>query len=704
MFNVLVVDGDEKFLSAIRQNARTWPGVTVETVSEIKEAEEFLKKYPCDMVISEYILADKSGIDLLRYIRSRHGETPFILLASNSNGEIAAEASRFGISAYFIKKADLIPLLSDIYGKIREETRKKELVENLKERESRCRTILESQPGLICRFGPDLILTFANRAFLQLMETSPEKFMGTNITDYILQENRAPFKDMIRTLSPDRPSAMLDLTIHAPHCHPERTHLTAWTFTAAFSDGHTPALIQGTGRDVTRERESAEEQARQLENLAFLSKTAMEFVDMEDSDDIFRYIAEKVYSLLPHSIVGVLIDDPAARTITLRSVAGDEVVVSIFKENLNVELEGMVLSCVTQPYMQVNLLQKGIIEGPSLYHVFMEIFPEETIKRIERLCSLGKLYTLGFSSQGELFGHVVFVLRNGDTIRDPELLEAFANQASVALLRWKTRKAAEEAIANVHAGLEKAVNERTAALQAANKNLESFSYSVSHDLRAPLRSIDGFSSILLNEHGKDLSSGGKQLVEKIRQNTLMMADLIDAILEFSRAGRKELHRERVDLKAMVYEVLNELVASRPEQEIETVIGDLPPCMADPILMRQVLQNLLSNALKFSRCRNISKIEVGSHDDDGQTVYCIRDNGIGFDMKYADRLFKVFERLHDRKEYEGTGIGLAIVDNIIRRHGGRVWMESEIDKGCLCKFTIGEWGDKGTVMRESQNQC
>ena len=157
MFNVLVVDGDHQFLSVFRQYADTWPGVKVDTASTMKEAEDVLKDARCDMVISEYALAEKNGIDLLRYVRSRLGDTPFILLTGSSDGEIAAEASRFGISAYFIKKADLAPLFSEIYGKVRQEMGKKEFVENLRERESRCRTILESQPGLICRFGPDLI-------------------------------------------------------------------------------------------------------------------------------------------------------------------------------------------------------------------------------------------------------------------------------------------------------------------------------------------------------------------------------------------------------------------------------------------------------------------------------------------------------------------------------------------------------------------
>jgi len=689
MFNVLVVDGDHQFLSVFRQYADTWPGVKVDTASTMKEAEDFLKDARCDMVVSEYALAEKNGIDLLRYVRSRLGDTPFILLTSHSDGEIAAEASRFGISAYFIKKADLKPFFSEIYGKVRQEMGKKEFVENLRERESRCRTILESQPGLICRFGPDLILTFVNRAFTQLVGGTSDSLVKTCIMDHIHPEDHDTFKEAIRALSPDNQSVMLDLRIHAPNQGTQKTLLVAWTFTAAFGDGQTPALIQGTGMDVSMEREHAEEQARQLENMAFLSRTAMEFVDMDDSDDIFRFIAENLYSLLPHSAVAVSVHDPVARNFTVRSVVGDEDILSALKENFKMDIEGMVLSTDTHSFVQVGLFQKGLTEAPSLYHVFMHIFPEEACKRIEEVCSFGKIYTMGFSSQGELFGHVTFVLRKGDTIPNPGLIEAFANQASVALLRWKARKVAEDEIAKVHAGLEQAVAERTAALRAANENLESFSYTVSHDLRAPLRYIDGFCSILQAEHGKDLSPEGKHLVEKIRQNTVQMADLIDGILEFSRAGRKAIQRERIDMQALTLKVLGELAASRRGRQVETVIGDLPACMADPLLIRQVLQNLLSNALKFSRCRDISRIEVGSYDGDGgQPVYFVRDNGVGVDMKYADRLFKVFERLHDGREYEGTGIGLAIVESIIKRHGGKVWIESGIDKGFSCYFTTG----------------
>lgn len=688
MFTVLVVDGDDQFLSHLCRIADTWSGVRVDTVSKRMDAEVYLKENPCDMVISEYILDDRTGVDLLRYIRSRHGKIPFILLTSHGSEEIAAEASRFGISAYFMKTRDPISLFSEIYGKIRDEMQRKEDMENLRKRELRCRTILESQPGLVCRFGPDLTLTFVNRAFAQLVGISSESLVGTCFLDYITPEDRKTMTDAIRKLSPDSHHVTLDLRVRSPRLQPELTYLTAWTFTAAFSEPQAPALIQGTGKDVTKERENAEEQARQMENLAYLSQTAMGFMDMEDSEDIFRFIAGKIHSLVPHSVVVVAIHDPDEKNFTIMSFFGDEDTLSGFRFCLGRDLQGMVLSYDKYSDFQIHLSRKGVHLAPSLYHAFLLTFPEEACKRLEETCNLGKIFTVACSRHGELFGHVAFALRKGDNLDNPELIEAFVNQASIALLRWKSRKVAEEEIARVYAGLEKAVEDRTRELQAANRNLESFSYSVSHDLRAPLRSIGGFSSILLAEYGKDLPEGGKQLVEKIQQNTARMADLIDGILALSRASRKELHRGEIDMQAMVREVLDDLVASLPGQNVDADIGDLPPCKADPVLMQQFLVNLLSNALKFSRNRDVSRIEISSDMQDGQPVYIIRDNGVGFDMKYADRLFRVFERLHDKREFEGTGIGLAIVDNIIRRHGGRIWMESAVDQGCTCYFTVG----------------
>ncbi len=687
MFTVLVVDDDDRFLSLFHQNADSWPGVRIETVSSVREAEDFLRNNSCDTIVSEYNLPEKNGIDLLRHIRSRHGDIPFILLTGYGSEEVAAGASRYGICAYIMKRGDPVPLFSEIYGKIRVELKRKKDEEALRERESRCRTILESQPGLICRLGPGLDLTYANRTFINFSGAVEDEMTKTRFQDYIIGDDQESFLTAVRELTPGTPSFTREFRFRT--LPQELPTWTEWTFTAAFDEEDQPARIHGTGRNISWEKERAAAQVQQLENLAFLSRTAMEFLDMEDTVDIYRYIAENLHRLLPpHTSISVQSHDLLTRTERVEIVIADDDVLRAFREWFGTDMTGVEFSLDKETFSDVDYIRKGINEGPRLYYFLFQAFPEEACHHVEEICSFGKGYVMGFSSQGQTFGNIAFYLRKGATIENSELLEAFVNQASVALLRWRTRKAAEEEIARVHIGLEQTVAERTEALQAANRNLESFSYSISHDLRAPLRAIDGFSSIFLGQYGGDLPLEGRQLIELVRQNTARMADLIDAILEFSRASRMELRRENVDMKTLISEVTSEQATSHTDQKIEWCIGDLPQCRADPLLLRQVLRNLLSNAVKFSRNQEDSRIEVGSFSEDGHSVYFVRDNGIGFDPRYADRIFRVFERLHSGKDYEGTGIGLAIVDQIIQRHGGRVWAESDAGKGATFYFTIG----------------
>lgn len=688
MLSVLVVDGDRSFLDLFQKTASTWSDVKVATVSTVREAEEYLRDHPCDLVVSEHTLADRNGIDLLRLIRSRYGDLPYIMVTGHGSETIAAEASRFGISAYIPKRQDPVLLFSEIYGKIRMEIRQKEVVDALRERESRCRAIMESQPGFVCRMGPDMITTYRNPAFLKAMGISDENPGMPGFVQFISREERDRLIAEIKELTPKEPSFTIELSLRPQSTDTESPLWTEWTFTAAFDEHQHPTVIHGVGKDISWEKEHDALQKRQLENLTFLSRTAMDFVDMEKTANIFQYIGEIVYSLLSHSVVGVLMYDPTTNTEFLESVVGDRDIIAAFRQWFHTDLVGTTFTLDRETYAKVDYTFKGIIEGPPLYYVLLHTFPEDTCKRIEEQCHLGKTYVIGLTCQGELFGSVVFILRKGAKIENPELLEAFMNQASVALIRWKTRKMADEEIARVYADLEQKVRERTRNLEIANKNLESFSYSISHDLRAPLRSIDGFSALLLAEHGDILTPEAEQLIEKIRYNTVKMADLIDAILKFSRASRRDLERQEVDMTTLAREVLNEQVAGRPDQPVKAMIEDLPPCRADPVLIRQVWENLLSNALKFSKTRNLTQISIGSFPDDSGCVYYIRDNGIGFDMAYGKHLFKVFERLHEGEKYEGTGIGLAIVENIIRRHGGKIWMESGVDKGCTCYFTVG----------------
>ena len=235
------------------------------------------------------------------------------------------------------------------------------------------------------------------------------------------------------------------------------------------------------------------------------------------------------------------------------------------------------------------------------------------------------------------------------------------------------------------------LRQRTAQLEAANKELEAFSYSVSHDLRAPLRAIDGFSRILLEEYAEPLPDDAKDYLQSVRDNAQQMGRLVDDLLAFARLGRQPIKKQTVDPAKLVQQSLDELRGEQDGRRIEIILGDLPPCDAEPALLKQVWINLLSNAIKYTRGREVATIEIGCRADggpSGERTYFVKDNGVGFDMRYADKLFGVFQRLHRAEDYEGTGVGLAIVQRIIHRHGGRVWAEAQPDQGATFLFHPG----------------
>jgi len=224
-------------------------------------------------------------------------------------------------------------------------------------------------------------------------------------------------------------------------------------------------------------------------------------------------------------------------------------------------------------------------------------------------------------------------------------------------------------------------------LKSSNEELESFSYSVSHDLRAPLRAINGFSHALLEEYGTVLPVEGRRLLSVVRENTHRMGRLIDDLLAFSRLGGKELDRAPLDLDSLAHTVVNELRQADAERQVRVTIAPLPPAAGDVSLLRQVLTNLIDNAFKFTRNRPDACVDIGSQSDGGETVYYVKDNGAGFDMRYASKLFGVFQRLHRSDEFEGSGVGLALVQRIVHRHGGRVWGEGRVNEGATFYFTL-----------------
>ena len=229
---------------------------------------------------------------------------------------------------------------------------------------------------------------------------------------------------------------------------------------------------------------------------------------------------------------------------------------------------------------------------------------------------------------------------------------------------------------------------RTAQLETANRELESFAYSVSHDLRAPLRSIDGFSQALIEDYHGRLDATGQDYLRRVRTATQRMAMLIDDLLALSRITRGEMHRTTTDLSALAREIVADIRKEQPQREIDVKVARGMKLQADPRLLRVALDNLLRNAWKYTARQPNAQIEVGVEQKEGQPVYFVRDNGVGFDMRYAGKLFGAFQRLHSDSDFPGTGIGLATVQRVIRRHGGEIWAHAEAGKGATFFFTFG----------------
>ncbi|HYL37122.1 MAG TPA: PAS domain S-box protein, partial [Bryobacteraceae bacterium] len=314
-------------------------------------------------------------------------------------------------------------------------------------------------------------------------------------------------------------------------------------------------------------------------------------------------------------------------------------------------------------------------------------------------CTVGELLPHGHPSNGEALevalerdgrwsGELARKTKDGREIIVESLLVAVEDRTgSRTVLETdrdiSERKRAELEIQRLNQELQAHVSDLT----AVNQELESFNYSISHDLRAPLRHIDAYAKILLDQPGLGLGEEGRNYVQHVRQGARRMGLMVDGLLELSRTSRREPATRVTGLKSLVEDVIFELNSELQDREIEWRIGELPVVDCDPTLTRQVFANLLANAVKFTRPRKPAVIEVGQTWCEGQTALFVRDNGVGFSMKYASKLFGIFQRLHRREDFEGTGIGLVTVQRIIQKHGGRVWAEAELDKGATFYFTL-----------------
>ena len=436
------------------------------------------------------------------------------------------------------------------------------------------------------------------------------------------------------------------------------THWVDFSLSPYYDERGELVYLVTEGHDITE----AKQAATALDNM--MSSTGAVY-----GEDYFRKVVEAMGRLL------------AVKTVFIGRLSGNGQGVHTkavwsgngFADNFNYDL--LATPCA-------NVMSNGCCVYPR---DVQGLFPDDVLLQQMGIESYAGMPILGGS--GRPVG-ILAVLHDKpliDSASMRRLMELFAVRAATEFDRVDF----ETEIRSLNTGLESRVAERTEALQQANRELEAFSYSVSHDLRAPLRHISGFVEMLVEEAGESLSSEGKRYLEVISQSANRMGVMIDDLLAFSRAGRSEVRKTRLELRPMVEECIQRMEQDLLERNIDWQIGDLPEVSADRGLLSLILDNLIGNAVKYSRTRNPATIEIGIAEtgNDQEQVVFVRDNGIGFDMKYAHKLFGVFQRLHSDSEYEGTGIGLANVRRIVERHGGRVWAESVENQGSTFYFTL-----------------
>ena len=578
-----------------------------------------------DLILGDYTMPGFDGLSALKIAQEKCPDVPFIFVSGTLGEDVAIEALKHGAIDYVLKDrlSRLVTCVRRALREVEEQGERKRAQEALRESEARKKAMLEGALDCIIAIDHQGKVLEFNPAAEKTFGYSLDQVMGKPLADLIIPSHLRERHK--QGLKQYIATGEGPFIGKAVEVTAMRVDGTEFPAELAITSigQKWPPMFLGHLRDIT-EHKRAEEKMR-LQSAAL--ESAANAVVITDRDGIITWVNPAFTKLTGYSPEEAIGQNPRL----LKSGTQDQP----FYENLwNTIRSGQVWSGEI-----VNRRKDGVLYSE-----------EQTITPVR-------------DAQGDII-HFIAIKQN-----------------------ITKRKRAEEDIRTLNEELEQRVVERTAELEAANKELEAFSYSVSHDLRAPLRAIDGFSRILLEDYLLQMPPDAQRHLQVVCANTRQMGELIDDLLAFSRLSRQPLRKQPVVLGNLINQVLEDLRAGQQEKSLETTVGNLPDCEGDPALLKQVFVNLLSNAVKFTRKREAPRIEVGWHQREAECVYFVKDNGAGFDMRYADKLFGVFQRLHRAEEYEGTGVGLAIVQRVIHRHGGKVWAESGIDQGATFYFTL-----------------
>ncbi|MDR3625183.1 MAG: PAS domain S-box protein [Ignavibacteriaceae bacterium] len=553
--------------------------------------------------------------------------------------------------------------------------------------------IVESSEDAIIGKTPDGIITSWNESAERMYGYKKEEVINKSISILFPPENIDEFKDIMKQIRKGKRIEHYQTT----RIKKDGSRINVSISISPIKDNFKRIIGASTiARDITKIKIIEAERDMLLKNEINLREKA------EKGQERLAFLSE----------ASKILSSSLDYEITLASIAGisvpfvsDWCAIDLINQDKKLKRVAVVHSDARKKYYADQLQQvfdnvnleatnvyKAIRTGKSVF--IPEITPEYFNNKEVNIEFLSLLKTLGLSSliivplkyMDKIFGAITMVMMESNrTYKEEDLTfaEEIAYRAAIAI----ENAALYNASLSMNTELEKRVKQRTEQLEAVNNELETFSYSVSHDLKAPLRAIEGFSRVLLEEHSNQMDEEAKRLFNIVVSNTAHMSRLIEDLLEFSRVTRINMNKVKVDMMKMAGKVFDELKSFENNRNISLSIDDLCPADGDPALLKQVWINLIANAIKFTRPRDTAIIRIGNKVEDGNRIYFIKDNGVGFDMKYSQNLFGVFQRLHKYKDFEGTGVGLALVERIIKRHGGKIWADSKLDEGASFYFTL-----------------